>query len=135
MRMEPIVGLKSREERRAHAPRFECLPREVLEGWPPLVCLRPINGIWGQGCGCGRRSQVFPSPVPHLFGALAVQVCSTLSFSGSGAFGRMLRPFDVVIVDEAAQAVRARLRPPPQPWMAAIHGSWKASAGRRARRW
>lgn len=66
-------------------------------------------------------SQVFPSPVPHLFGVLAVQVCSTLSFSGSGAFGRMLRPFDVVIVDEAAQAVRGPLRPAPQPQVAS-HG-------------
>ena len=35
----------------------------------------------------------------------AAIVCSTLSFSGSGAFGRMARPFDVVIIDEAAQAV------------------------------
>jgi len=32
-------------------------------------------------------------------------VCSTLSFSGSGMFARMLKPFDAVIVDEAAQAV------------------------------
>ena len=35
----------------------------------------------------------------------AAIVCSTLSFSGSGAFGSMARPFDVVIIDEAAQAV------------------------------
>ena len=35
----------------------------------------------------------------------AAIVCSTLSFSGSGAFGHMARPFDVVIVDEAAQTV------------------------------
>lgn len=32
-------------------------------------------------------------------------VCSTLSFSGSGAFARMTRKFDAVVVDEAAQAV------------------------------
>ena len=32
-------------------------------------------------------------------------VCSTLSFSGSGLFERMSRPFDVVVIDEAAQAV------------------------------
>ncbi len=32
-------------------------------------------------------------------------VCSTLSFSGSGLFARMSRPFDVVVIDEAAQAV------------------------------
>jgi senataxin len=32
-------------------------------------------------------------------------VCSTLSFSGSGLFTRMSRPFDVVVIDEAAQAV------------------------------
>ena len=32
-------------------------------------------------------------------------VCSTLSFSGSGMFARMTRKFDVVVVDEAAQAV------------------------------
>ena len=32
-------------------------------------------------------------------------VCSTLSFSGSGMFSRMTKPFDVVVVDEAAQAV------------------------------
>jgi senataxin len=32
-------------------------------------------------------------------------VCSTLSFSGSGMFARMTKKFDVVVVDEAAQAV------------------------------
>ena len=32
-------------------------------------------------------------------------MCSTLSFSGSGLFARMSRPFDVVVIDEAAQAV------------------------------
>ena len=32
-------------------------------------------------------------------------VCSTLSFAGSGTFERMSRPFDVVVIDEAAQAV------------------------------
>ena len=32
-------------------------------------------------------------------------VCSTLSFSGSGAFARMTKKFDAVVVDEAAQAV------------------------------
>ncbi|KAH7281053.1 hypothetical protein KP509_36G027600 [Ceratopteris richardii] len=35
----------------------------------------------------------------------AAIVCSTLSFSGSGVFHRMNRGFDVVIIDEAAQAV------------------------------
>lgn len=32
-------------------------------------------------------------------------VCSTLAFAGSGVFRGMKRPFDVVVVDEAAQAV------------------------------
>eukprot|EP00884_Botryococcus_braunii_P016658 jgi/Botrbrau1/3676/Bobra.0008s0007.1 len=32
-------------------------------------------------------------------------VCSTLSFSGSSTFARMSRGFDVVVIDEAAQAV------------------------------
>ena len=32
-------------------------------------------------------------------------VCSTLSFAGSGLFGRMRHKFDVVVIDEAAQAV------------------------------
>ena len=32
-------------------------------------------------------------------------VCSTLSFAGSGVFAKMTAPFDVVIIDEAAQAV------------------------------
>lgn len=32
-------------------------------------------------------------------------VCSTLSFSGTGMFSRMSKPFDAVIIDEAAQAV------------------------------
>lgn len=32
-------------------------------------------------------------------------VASTLSFSGSGLFERLSRPFDVVVIDEAAQAV------------------------------
>lgn len=35
----------------------------------------------------------------------ATVVCSTLSFSGSGMFARMSKPFDAVIIDEAAQAV------------------------------
>ena len=35
----------------------------------------------------------------------ATVVCSTLSFSGSGMFARMCKPFDAVIIDEAAQAV------------------------------
>ena len=38
--------------------------------------------------------------------SLLLQVCSTLSFSGSGIFMRMNRGFDVVVIDEAAQAVR-----------------------------
>ena len=32
-------------------------------------------------------------------------VCSTLSFSGSRSFAQMKRKFDVVVIDEAAQAV------------------------------
>ena len=32
-------------------------------------------------------------------------VCSTLSFSGSSLLQRISRPFDVVVIDEAAQAV------------------------------
>ncbi len=32
-------------------------------------------------------------------------VACTLSFAGSAAFARMSRPFDVVVIDEAAQAV------------------------------
>ncbi len=32
-------------------------------------------------------------------------VACTLSFAGSATFARMSRPFDVVIIDEAAQAV------------------------------
>ena len=32
-------------------------------------------------------------------------MCTTLSFSGSSAFTRLTRKFDVVVVDEAAQAV------------------------------
>merc|ERR1712046_418932 len=32
-------------------------------------------------------------------------VCSTLSFSGSGIFSQVEMPFDVLIVDEASQAV------------------------------
>ena len=32
-------------------------------------------------------------------------VCCTLSFAGSGLLQRLSRPFDVVVIDEAAQAV------------------------------
>ena len=32
-------------------------------------------------------------------------VCTTLAFSGSSAFGRLTRKFDVVVIDEAAQSV------------------------------
>lgn len=35
----------------------------------------------------------------------ALQVFSTLSFSGSHVFSKLNRGFDVVIIDEAAQAV------------------------------
>lgn len=40
---------------------------------------------------------------------LKLQVFSTLSFSGSGLFSRMNRIFDVVVIDEAAQAVSGKL--------------------------
>ncbi len=39
-------------------------------------------------------------------------VCSTLSFAGSPMFYRMARKFDVVIIDEAAQAVEPSLLVP-----------------------
>ncbi|KAJ3675167.1 hypothetical protein LUZ60_004209 [Juncus effusus] len=42
----------------------------------------------------------------------AAIVFSTLSFSGSSAFSRMSRPFDVVIIDEAAQAVEPAIMVP-----------------------
>ncbi|XP_078172250.1 putative helicase MAGATAMA 3 isoform X2 [Carex rostrata] len=42
----------------------------------------------------------------------AAIVFSTLSFSGSSAFSRMGRPFDVVIIDEAAQAVEPAILVP-----------------------
>jgi hypothetical protein len=35
----------------------------------------------------------------------AAIVCATLAFSGGGGFTRLVRKFDVVVVDEAAQAV------------------------------
>lgn len=43
-----------------------------------------------------------PPPSPPPF---PPPVCTTLSFSGSSAFTRLTRKFDVVVVDEAAQAV------------------------------
>lgn len=39
-------------------------------------------------------------------------VCSTLSFSGSGIFSKMSRKFDVVVIDEAAQAVEPSILVP-----------------------
>ncbi|KAG0597404.1 hypothetical protein M758_UG335400 [Ceratodon purpureus] len=42
----------------------------------------------------------------------AAIVCSTLSFSGAGIFMRMNRGFDVVIIDEAAQAVEPSILVP-----------------------
>eukprot|EP00899_Mesostigma_viride_P027836 jgi/Mesvir1/8237/Mv12518-RA.2 len=39
-------------------------------------------------------------------------VCSTLSFSGSAVFARMSRSFDVVVVDEASQAVESSILVP-----------------------
>jgi senataxin len=40
-----------------------------------------------------------------------LQVCSTLSFSGASVFKRMTRGFDVVVIDEAAQAVSLSVPP------------------------
>lgn len=45
--------------------------------------------------------------------ALPLAVCTTLSFSGSSAFTRLTRKFDVVVIDEAAQVRGAGARPPP----------------------
>ena len=39
-------------------------------------------------------------------------VCSTLSFSGSSIFSQMARKFDVVVIDEAAQAVEPAILVP-----------------------
>lgn len=39
-------------------------------------------------------------------------VCSTLSFSGSSIFLQMARKFDVVVIDEAAQAVEPAILVP-----------------------
>lgn len=39
-------------------------------------------------------------------------VCSTLSFSGSPIFAKMSRKFDVVVIDEAAQAVEPAILVP-----------------------
>lgn len=39
-------------------------------------------------------------------------VCSTLSFSGSPLFTQMARKFDVVVIDEAAQAVEPAILVP-----------------------
>lgn len=39
-------------------------------------------------------------------------VCSTLSFSGSSLFSQLTRKFDVVVIDEAAQAVEPAILVP-----------------------
>lgn len=39
-------------------------------------------------------------------------VCTTLSFAGSGVLSQLERPFDVLVVDEAAQAVEPSLLVP-----------------------
>jgi senataxin len=41
-------------------------------------------------------------------------VCATLSFSGSSQFQDMTRGFDVVVIDEAAQAVEPSILIPLQ---------------------
>jgi hypothetical protein len=52
--MGPTVGLKSREESRAHAPRFKCLPHEVLEGGrPPLCVCGQLMGLGDKGAAAG----------------------------------------------------------------------------------
>ncbi|GLJ40367.1 hypothetical protein SUGI_0830590 [Cryptomeria japonica] len=50
----------------------------------------------------------------------AAIVCSTLSFSGSSIFSRVTRGFDVVIIDEAAQAVE------PATLVPLLHGCKQA---------
>ena len=51
-------------------------------------------------CSCARSHPAPPWPA----------VCTTLSFSGSSAFTRLARKFDVVVVDEAAQVRRGAAR-------------------------
>lgn len=50
--------------------------------------------------------------IPRLFLSYPFQVFSTLAYAGSGVFSRMSRPFDVVVIDEAAQAVTHPTLPP-----------------------
>uniref|UniRef100_A0A1D1XNF7 Putative helicase MAGATAMA 3 n=1 Tax=Anthurium amnicola TaxID=1678845 RepID=A0A1D1XNF7_9ARAE len=58
--------------------------------------------------GVGRHAAAGPMDRDQIRASIldeAAIVFSTLSFSGSALFGRMNRVFDVVIIDEAAQAV------------------------------
>lgn len=81
----------------------------------PQPLLLPVHALRRRRCSAD--AQLPPSLVCALDlqpdPAPAAAVCTTLSFSGSGAFTRLTRKFDVVVVDEAAQVragVRARVR-------------------------
>ena len=68
------------------------------------------GGGGGNGGGSGGAGGAAANAVERDRARLAILddaalVASTLSFSGSGLFTRMSRSFDVVVIDEAAQAV------------------------------
>ncbi|KAK9909662.1 hypothetical protein WJX75_005776 [Coccomyxa subellipsoidea] len=65
-----------------------------------LVDMRLRSAKGGQASNPAARDRIKLSILEE-----AHIVCSTLSFSGSGLFARLSRPFDVVVIDEAAQAV------------------------------
>jgi len=110
--LAPVAGDVASSGRARGAPPPSPAARPPGEGaLLPLPAEEPLSsGSESDDARELRRRPLVGTPLERDRARLAILdecaiVASTLSFSGSGLFARMARSFDVVIIDEAAQAV------------------------------